>query len=248
MPVTKQPLQWMSKPSKISGVPAGLEYLASLNSVHLKQKIDALEMFTGWQVKNKFRITDPSSGHVIGMFKEESDTCQRQCCKNMRAFTADVVDAQGDVVFKLDRPLHCNCFCCPDACDGGCGQEISILDSAGNTLGIARQNRDCSPCFCCLDWMLTIRDTAGNPKWVIGNNICKAACVCFDDVYVYIYDPQGNKVGTITKQWRGCLTECCTPADSILIEFPAGMTPGDKACILGTVLLTDYNLWEKNNE
>merc|ERR1711974_263290 len=222
------------------------EYIDGLPSVHLKQKIDTLEILTGWQVKNKFRLTDPTTGNIIGMFKEESTTCQRQCCKNAREFTANIIDSQDNIIMKLERPLHCACYCCPDANDGCCGQEITILDSQGNKLGVARQDRQCT-CICCMDWMLTIRDVNGSPKWKLGNNICAATCVCCDDKFLYIYDMQMQKVGKITKQWRGMGTECCTPADSILIEFPSGMTAGDKACVIGSVLLSDYNLWEEQN-
>lgn len=246
---TTQPksYQWMAKPENRGDVPAGLEYIDSLTSIHLKQKIDTLEVLTGWQVRNKFRLTDPVTGQVIGLFKEESDCFQRQCCKNQRAFKANIIDSQGQTIFSLDRPLHCNCFCCPTACDGGCGQEITANDSSGNFLGKVTMQQQCAICVCCLDWMLNIADANGQVKWKLGNGICAATCVCCDDRYLYVYDSDGNKVSTVTKQWRGMATECCTPADSILIEFPNGMTVQEKATLIGAVLLSDYNLWEQQN-
>lgn len=237
----------MPKPEGRSGVPAGLEYIDSLTSIHLKQKIDTLEVLTGWQVRNKFRLTDPTTGNVIGLFKEESDTCQRQCCKNNRAFTANIVDSEGQVIFSLDRPLHCNCFCCPQANDGCCGQEITSKDASGNQIGKVTMMQQCCIIPCMLDWMLNIADESGNVKWKLGNNICSATCVCCNDRYLYVYDTDGNQCATVTKQWRGCMTECCTPADSILIEFPTGMTVREKATLIGAVLLSDYNLWEQQN-
>jgi len=192
------------------------------------------------------RLKDPTTNQIIGMFKEQSDCCHRQCCNNNRAFVADVIDAQGQIIFKLQRPFHCSCYCCPNANDGCCGQEITILDSSDQILGIVRQDRQCAPCVCCVDWMLTIRDEHGSPKWKIGNNLCAAICVCCDDKYLYIYDMQMNKIATITKQWRGLGTEVCTNADSILIEFPEMMTASDKATVIGATLLSDYNLWEQN--
>lgn len=246
---TTQPksYQWMPKPQSDSSVPAGLEYIASLNSVHLKQKIDTLEVLTGWQVKNKFRLTDPATGQVIGLFKEESDCLQRNCCKNNRAFTAKIIDSQGATIFSLDRPLHCNCFCCPAANDGCCGQEITALDSSNQFLGKVTMKQQCAICVCCMDWMLNIAGEDGQVKWRLGNNLCSAICVCCDDKYLYVYDADGNQVSTVTKQWRGLATECCTPADSILVEFPAGMTVQEKATLIGAVLLSDYNLWEEQN-
>ena len=59
-----------------------------------------------------------------------------------------------------------------------------------------------------------------------------------------------NKKATVTKQWRGCAVECCTAADSILIEFPSEMTAVEKANLIAAVFLTDMNLWERqgNNQ
>ena len=125
--ITKQPKSsaWKAKPDALSGIPAGLEHLASLDSIYMKQKIEPLELVTGWQVKNRWKLFDPYTGEIIGKFKEESGCCMRQCCHNARAFKADIVDLEGNTIFKMDRPLHCNCICCTKACDGCCGQEIT---------------------------------------------------------------------------------------------------------------------------
>lgn len=212
-----------------------------------------LEVITGWQVKNKFRLTDPNSGAVIGFFKEQSECCQRQCCKNARAFTASVVGENDQVIFKLDRPCHCECLCCPQACNGFCGQEITVLDGQNNRLSHITQIP--TSCICCLSrWKLTIPDAAGNDKYRLENNICKATCCekasdcCCTDKYLYINDMSGNRLGEVVKKWRGCAVECCTPADALLITFPRDATAEDKAAIIAAVLLSDYNLWEKDSE
>lgn len=237
----------MNRPSNDNNVPPGLEYIDKLRSVHLKQKIDTLEVLTGWEVKNKWRITDPATGQIIGAFKEDSSCFQRQCCQNVRAFTADIVDAQGDVILKMDRPCHCNCICCTKACDGFCGQEITTLDSTGRAIGKVTQNSDCAILPCCCDWMLTLSDASGHQRWKLGNNICSATCVCCNDRYLYVYDMQMNKKATVTKQWRGCAVECCSHADSILVEFPAEMNAEEKANLIAAVFLSDYNLWERQS-
>jgi len=251
-PVTSQPVKWMIKPQSEVKCRPGLEILANMSSIHLKQKIDMLEVITGWQVKNKFRLTDPTTGAIIGFFKEESTCMQRQCCKNARTFQADVVGENDEVIFKLDRPCHCMCICCTSACDGFCGQEITVKDSNGNDLINIRQLS--SNCWCCcMEWILSIPDESGNEKYRLENNVCKATCCekfdngCCSDKYLHINDSAGNRVGEVIKKWRGCATECCTPADSLLIEFPVDATPEDKASILGGVLLSDYNLWEQQN-
>ena len=255
MPVTKQPTptQWMAKSPTDTKCRPGLEIFANLKSVHLKQKIDMLEVLTGWQVKNKFRITNPETNEMIGMFKEAGGRCQRQCCNSARAFTADIVGEGDQVLFKIDRPLHCNCCCCVDACDGCCGQQMTVMDAAGEKLSFIKQMN--SSCICCLsDWILSIPDASGQEKFRLENNICRATCCekfsdgCCTDKYLYINDVNGMRVGEVIKKWRGCLTECCTPADALLINFPDSATPEDKAAIIAAVLLSDYNLWEQDSD
>ena len=109
------------------------------------------------------------------------------------------------------------------------------------------QNPSCALCACCATWSLDIADAAGQSKYTLENNLCSATCwpMC-SDKYLYIKDKNnGNILSNVVKTWRGCAIECCTPADAILIHFPTGMTADDKAGIIGAVLLSDYNLWEK---
>jgi len=229
---------------------AGLETINSLKTIFLKQKIDALEIFTGWQVKNKFRLTDPSSDQIIGLFKEDSECCQRQCCKNMRSFDANIVSTQNQILFKINRPFHCACFCCPNANDGCCGQAMTIFDNQSIQIGKVFQNAGCSGCIiCCLNkWSLTITDQFNKPKYIMKNDLCHLLCVpCCDDKFLPIYNMGGDKVGQVVKRWRGCCTEMCTPADSLLIEFPEDATAELKCSLIAATLLTDYNLWEQQN-
>lgn len=255
MPVTKQPTQqqWAAiKPANQQARP-GLEHLATMSKIHLKQKIDMLEVLTGWQVKNKFRITDPDTGHIIGLFKEDSECCQRQCCKNARSFKADIVGENDRVLFKIDRPLACQCSCCPNACDGCCGQSMEVFDSQGQKILDIHQIQSCHILCCLIDFGLDIVDVQGNFRFRVANNVCKATCCenfsdgCCTDKYLHIYDSGDRKVGRVIKKWRGCATECCTPADSLLIEFPESATPEDKAGIISATLLADYNIWEQQN-
>lgn len=256
MPVTKQPQQhqWFTPRATGEQTRPGLEILNGMRQVHLKQKIDMLEVITGWSVKNKFRITDPDSGHIMGLFKEESDTCERQCCKNARGFTANIMGENNVVIFKIERPLACACSCCPRANDGCCGQSLTVLDNQNNKISEIQQIQSCHLICCNNLFGLTITDSQGNVKYTLQNTYCQAQCCekcsdgCCTDKYLHLVDTTGNSVGLVTKKWRGCATECCTPADSILIDFPETANSEDKASIISAVLLADYNLWEREND
>jgi len=252
MPVTKQPLQWANRPAPGNCAP-GLEYFTGRPQIHLKQKIDVLESLIGWEQNNKFRITDPITGDVIGMFKEDSEVCHRQCCKNMREFKAQVLDAQGQIIFQLFRPFKCSCcngFCCAGSADGCCGaQQMDVMDSNGAVIGRIQQQDGCHGlgylgCACCIDWNIELSDARGHVRYTMRNDLCSLQCGC-DDKLLPIFDNSNNQTGKMTKKWRGCVTECCTIADALLIDFPADADESMKAVITAACLLSDYNIWEK---
>ena len=115
---------------------------------------------------------------------------------------------------------------------------MQVFDSNGQLLADITQDQNCR-----CEFALTIRDGQHQQvRYKIANNVFAAVCnCCCNDRYLYVFDSNGQKVSTITKQWRGCATECCTPADALLIEFTPQMTVGDKAALICGVLLADYS-------
>lgn len=47
---------WMNIPLGIPNCPPGLEYLTSIDQLLVKQKVELLEAFTGFETNNKFTI------------------------------------------------------------------------------------------------------------------------------------------------------------------------------------------------
>jgi len=47
---------WMSIPTGIPNCPRGLEYLTTIDQLLVKQKVELLEAFTGFETNNKFTI------------------------------------------------------------------------------------------------------------------------------------------------------------------------------------------------
>ena len=47
---------WMAKPQGIPGCPPGLEYLTQIDQMLVRQKKDCMEIFTGWEQRNRFEI------------------------------------------------------------------------------------------------------------------------------------------------------------------------------------------------
>merc|ERR1719361_1550572 len=76
---------------------------------------------------------------MVGKFKEESDCCERNCCKPIRSFKADISHHSGHPLFKIERPMQCMCQAFCYTFGGGvgdcCGNSMIISDRNGNHIG-----------------------------------------------------------------------------------------------------------------
>ena len=70
----------------------------------MKQKIEAMEIFTGFEMKNKYKIMN-TMGQDVFKAKEETDCLTRQCCGPMRPFDMTIVDNFEREVIHLYRSV-----------------------------------------------------------------------------------------------------------------------------------------------
>lgn len=132
----------MSIPSGIPNCPRGLEYLTSIDQLLVKQKVELLEAFTGFETNNKFSIKN-SLGQKVYYAVEDNDCCTRNCCGPSRPFDMKVFDNFQQEVIHLYRPLACSACCFP--C---CLQTMDVSAPPGNTIGSIEQEWSiCSPSF-----------------------------------------------------------------------------------------------------
>lgn len=60
---------WMNIPQGILNCPPGLEYLTTIDQLLIKQKVELLEAFTGFETNNKFTIKN-SLGQKVSVSLE----------------------------------------------------------------------------------------------------------------------------------------------------------------------------------
>ena len=97
-----------------AGSSSGLEYLAQLDQLIVKQQIEVLEIISGFETQNKYKIMN-AMGEDVFFAKEESTCCSRWWCGSIRNFEMAICDNSGHEVIHLDRPYRCQgclCFCC----------------------------------------------------------------------------------------------------------------------------------------
>ena len=62
-----------------------LEYLLHVDQLLVKQQIELLEAFTGFETANKYKVLN-SMGQQVFFAAEKNDCCTRQCCGPLREF------------------------------------------------------------------------------------------------------------------------------------------------------------------
>lgn len=285
MPIKDQPKSksknnagaWSNLIPPEPGVTPGLESLAHMDKIYLKQHVDVLEAVTGFERKNQFKLFEPESGLLVGQFREKSSTLDRQFCKNRRKFKAVVHHlSKHDVLFKLDRPrksdnpfcpesqCYCPALCCLEGTDS-CGQFMTVKDNKDEEIGYIKQTatQSCQHnthailshiipywvfiAMCYIDYEYSLYDKNNTLCYIFKKDICSTKFSCCQDVEIGIYDPQGSQVGKFVKEFKGKASEIFTTADNIRVYFPDNTTPEMKATIVGAVLLWDYNMWEKGD-
>lgn len=216
-------------------VPPGLEFLTMTDKLFIKQKVELLEVFVGFETNNKYTVK-AGNGQKMFYAMEDVDCCTRNCCGKGRPFDMKILDLNQREVIHLDRPLRCDSCFCP--C---CLQEITVSCPPGTVVGSVTQNWSiCSPCF-------NIRNAAGDTVLKIEGPCC--TCSLCGRVEFKVMSRDGEvEVGRISKEWSGLAREFFTDVDNFGISFPMDLDVKMKAVMLAAAFLIDYMYFEKNDE
>ncbi|CAH0558283.1 unnamed protein product [Brassicogethes aeneus] len=218
----------MNRPQEIPmdhcNCPPGLEYLTKIDQLLVQQKVEGLEVLTGFETKNKFTIKN-SLGQKVYYAKEDSDCLTRNCCGPLRPFDMKILDNYKNEVIHLYRPLACGACCFP--C---CLQSMEVSSPPGNIVGRVDQ-----------EWSIflpkyAVKNASGETVLRIEGPWFKMSCC--GDVEFKITSADGSvQLGKISKQWSGVFKEMFTDADNFGITFPMDLDVRMKAVLLGACFL-----------
>jgi len=158
----------MSIPVGMPNCPQGLEYLTALDQLLVSQKIEKLELLTGFETKNRFKVKN-SLGQNVYFAYEESDCCTRNMLGRSRPFEMKILDNFQNEVLHLYRPFKCDILCCFPSCMNA----VEVSAPPGQVIGSVEQV--CTfmrPKF-------NIKNTCGDTVLQIEGPVCP--CKCFSD-------------------------------------------------------------------
>ncbi|XP_006895173.1 PREDICTED: phospholipid scramblase 1 [Elephantulus edwardii] len=223
----------MPAPPPPLNCPPGLEYLTQIDQLLVHQKMEILEVITGFETRNKYEIKN-SLGQRVYFAVEDSNCCVRNCCGPARPFVLNIIDNTGREVITLERPLRCDTCCCPT-----CLQEIEVQAPPGVPVGYVIQTwHPCLPKF-------KIQNERKETVLKITGPCITCRCCADVDFEVKSLDEQAV-VGKISKQWTGLLKEAFTDKDNFGIQFPLDLDVKIKAVLLGACFLIDFMFFESS--
>ncbi|CAL8068610.1 unnamed protein product [Calicophoron daubneyi] len=211
--------------------PAGLEYLAKVDQILVKQKIEILEVLTTLEVTTRYQCLNTVGQGVYNCI-EETTQFDRCCFGPRRPFTIHFLNNSSKEVITATRkrkrawfPLFCSCSGC-------CLDELSVEAPAGMPVGSVRQMYSgCKSQYSVLD--------ESNREILRIHGPDNSTCVFADeDTDFKIMSTDGtSEIGRISQQWTYLLQEYFTDGANIGIFFPVDLDVKIKAVLLGAVFL-----------
>lgn len=227
---------WMVPPQAPAGCPPGLEYMTQIDQLLVKQKKEMMELVTGFETNNKYKIKN-SLGQTVYMAIEDTGCCMRNCCGPNREFNMKILDNSKNEVVHLYRPYRCGTCCTPCHLN-----EIEVHAPPGTIIGYVTQTWSfCTPVF---SPQFDILDGNRNPILKMVGPDCTVEC-CSDMEFKVLALDGFTEVGRVVKQWGGFIKEAFTDADTFGITFPMDLDVKAKATMLGAVMLIDFMFFEK---
>merc|ERR1719431_1273012 len=206
----------------------GLDSLALVDQLIIKQEVEVLEITTGIEAANNYTVFD-TSGNVIFKIEEETTCCNRFWCGFCRSFNVKIMDTKGQPFIQLVSPNSCNCCCL---------RGIEVQSPPGTVIGFAQQQ---------FTWFYPkIQIQRENEETFLTANgpFCAYGKCCTGDAEFVLTDNNGEEVGKISKKWGGALKEMFTDADTFSVTFPKDLDSTTKAILFGTAILVDFAYFE----
>ena len=236
----------------------GVHYLAAYGDLFIKQRVELLEVVTGFETANAYDILGTQNGQTEPLFfaGEQSDCCTRQCCGSNRCFEMAVFSATNassasTPLMTFERPLRnrppgCCCYL----------QEIKVFNEDGAARGESPIGRLMQNYSCCGSAFSVL--VGGVVQFKISGPVCICDGPCCGDQQFFITTgTSGQHIETpagparITKMggakgkgFEGMVQEAVSDADNFGCTFPPGASPEAKAVLLAAVFLIDFLFFE----
>lgn len=259
MPVTYAPMQ--------HGMNDGLRYmqlqgqtpfdvLSRIGSVKIKQKIQWAQVLVGFDMPNKYLVSDEATGTDLFVAAERTGGMMgvlgRQVFEGgQRPFNLDIAMLTGPGAapipfIRLERPFKCTC-CCFNR------PVMHIYNALTNRL-IGTTEEPFSFCH----FRLFMRDDSNRDVLSINHHCCDCSILCWgcpcgcQEIDFEVLD-NGAVVGHIRRQFNtaqaiGMVTGINADSDQFAVDFKEVQHPEWKAALIAMAIFVDYCYFTKGGQ
>lgn len=201
-------------------------FLSPDNRWFIKQKKELLEVFTGFESRNKYEIYSPNRrlvGYLAEQGKGFGQTLLRWILGSHRGFTAMVFDPERKPLLTLTRPFY------------WFFSTMEVQAPDGRLLGRVHRR------FAVLRKKYDLEDARGRVFAHIETDILS--------LWRFpLYDSGKRLRGEIAKKWSGGLKEIFTDTDSFVVDLAASEWGDDEIRIaFATAVSVDFDWFENNS-
>ncbi len=192
--------------------------------LHIQQVAEGLEIFLGWESRNKYRILDEEESPIAFAAEEKTGfggQIMRQFFGHWRSFRVAVFDQNKQKHLELNFPFR------------WFFKSLYVSTSSGRRVGHLHQR------FALFRKKFDVYSADGVLIASINSSWFK--------FWTFEFFSKERKLGTLQKKWSGALTEIFTDKDNFVLSFAdPNMTEDTKSLMLATCLMVDIIYFENN--
>ena len=184
----------------------------------VRQEVEHLEAFTGFETENRYSINTPEGEQVMYAY-EESGFLGRLLLRKHRPMTLHVLDDAGQPMLAASRSFFWFL------------SHLHVHDADGRPVGSLRRR------FALLNRRFILEDPEGSPLAEIRGPLLRPN--------TFMIERQGAEIARVTKQWSGIGREMFTDADTFRVEMDSqAMDPEFAMLVLVSAFAIDLDFFE----
>ena len=185
----------------------------------VRQEVEHLEAFTGFETKNRYSVSTPDDELLLYAY-EESGFLGRMFLKSHRPLSIHVLDKDNEPILTASRSFFWYL------------SHLHVQDGSAREVGSLRRR------FSLLNRKFDLEDSAGAILAEMRGPLLRTN--------TFMLYKRGEEIGRVTKQWSGIGKEAFTDADTFRVQMDTTGVDRDLALlILASALAIDLDFFEK---
>ena len=193
--------------------------LANHRELIVRQTREMLEVFTGFETANRYRILTPDGQEAMYAY-EDSGMLTRQFMGNHRPLSLHVLGSDGGNILNANRSFFWFL------------SHLNVQDGSGAPIGSLKRK------FAALKRKFVVLDAGGQQIAGLNGSIFRPHTFTLNNA-------RGEEMGRIVKEWGGIMREGFTDADNFRIQFSdAERSEHIRLLLLASAFAIDLDFFE----